>query len=898
MAAYDERKYMKDEDGSPFDGIEKGAVLQECRIFSDVQLKTFKCKKVLVRLLFLVGQGEKLTRDEATGVFFSVTKLFQSKDESLRRLVYLAIKELAHTAEEVIIVTNCLTKDINSDVDMYRANATRVLCKITDAQMVQQIERYLKQELVDRDSVVASAALVSGQQLLLHGKGDYVVRRWVNEVTQAMNHPSPMVQYHALALLYQIKQHDRLAVSRLVQTLAQSGARSPLATVLLIRYVARMMHDAGVPSAGEDRPMFPFLDSCLRHMKDIVVYEAARTIASLPGVTPAEIQPAVNVLQLFLVQPRTVTKFASMRILNQIAEIHPMAIMPCHSDIETLIADSNRSVATLAITALLRTASESSVERILKQIQNFLSEIADEFKVKVVDAIRTLCVKYPSKHYVLMNFLGSALREEGGYEFKRSIVDAYLELMDKIPESKEICLGHLCEFIEDCEHTTLSTRILHLLGVEGPKMSNPGKFIRYIYNRLILENATVRAAAVSALAHFANEDTTPKLRESVSVLLMQSLVDVDDEVRDRAAYALRSLGLDNLEDDERLTRQAIKTHENAILPCPVPNLEMELLRYVAGGNTAQGFKLAGVSKAAMPGVGAEDIGQRASDSRAMGIPTPAEKGRDAVAADPAAILLANPELAEMGRPLKTCPAVELTEEETEYTVSCVKHIYADAVVLEFNVVNTLDEQLLENVFMRVDTEEMEGVEKINLIPAPKLPYGTPGTAFSVLEREEGGFPLGSIACTMRFTVRDVDPATGEADEGGYTDEYQVEEVNMGLSDLISAPAELPTSFRSAWDALGQQFQVEDSFTLGNHSSVGSAVSAIIDFLGMSPCEGTDRVSDRATSHVLLMAGIFVPNIDVLCRAQVTFQDDGGVALNVMIRSADQAVSQLVAEGIA
>ena len=36
----------------------------------------------------------------------------------------------------------------------------------------------------------------------------------------------------------------------------------------------------------------------------------------------------------------------------------------------------------------------------------------------------------------------------------------------------------------------------------NPQTSNPARYIRYIYNRVILENATVRAAAVSALARF------------------------------------------------------------------------------------------------------------------------------------------------------------------------------------------------------------------------------------------------------------------------------------------------------------------------------------------------------------------------------------------------------------
>jgi len=57
-------------------------------------------------------------------------------------------------------------KDMNSKTDLYRANAIRVLCRITDGGLLGQIERYLKQAVVDKNPVVSSAALVSGIHLL------------------------------------------------------------------------------------------------------------------------------------------------------------------------------------------------------------------------------------------------------------------------------------------------------------------------------------------------------------------------------------------------------------------------------------------------------------------------------------------------------------------------------------------------------------------------------------------------------------------------------------------------------------------------------------------------------------------------------------------------------------
>lgn len=67
---------------------------------------------------------------------------------------------------------------------------------------------------------------------------------------------------------------------------------------------------------------------------------------------------------------------------------HPEAVTACNMDLEQLITDQNRSIATLAITTLLKTGVESSVERLMKQISSFVSEISDEFKIVVIDAIR------------------------------------------------------------------------------------------------------------------------------------------------------------------------------------------------------------------------------------------------------------------------------------------------------------------------------------------------------------------------------------------------------------------------------------------------------------------------------------------------------------------------------
>eukprot|EP00889_Picochlorum_renovo_P002269 jgi/Picre1/29299/NNA_004691.t1 len=504
----DEKKddeYEDELEFSPFYGIEKGLVLQETRVFNEAHVDPRKCQQVITKLLYLLTQGESFTKSEASDVFFSVTKLFQHKDFHLRRMVYLCIKEFIPSSEEVIIITSSLMKDMNNPHDLFRANAIRVLCKIIDGQMLLQIERYLKQAIVDKSPVVAAAVLAGAVQLA--SENPEVVKRWNSEVQEALTSRHPMVQFHAVALQHALRSKDRLAISKLVTQLTRGNVRSPYAQLLLVRYVAQVIAETAPGAGGAVRPFYDYLESCLRHRSELVIFEAARAIASMKDVTAKELSPAVTVLQLFLSSSKPVTRFAAVRTLNKIAVNHPSLVANCNIEMESLIADSNRSIAT-------------------------------EFKIAVVEAIRALSIKFPAKHRGMLNFLAMCLREDGGFTYKRAIVDAILAIIQHVPESKDVALSQLSEFIEDCEFTYLSVEILHLLGEEGPKTKDPARHIRVIYNRVILENATVRAAAVSALARFALE--CDDLRSNIIVLLKRALYDSDDEVRDRATLLLGS----------------------------------------------------------------------------------------------------------------------------------------------------------------------------------------------------------------------------------------------------------------------------------------------------------------------------------------------------------------------
>ncbi|PPE02699.1 hypothetical protein GOBAR_DD00258 [Gossypium barbadense] len=865
-------------DYSPFLGIEKGAVLQEARVFNDPQLDPRRCSQVITKLLYLLNQGETFTKVEATEVFFAVTKLFQSRDLGLRRMVYVIIKELSPSADEVIIVTSSLMKDMTSKTDMYRANAIRVLCQITDGTLLTQIERYLKQAIVDKNPVVASAALVSGIHLLQ--TNPEIVKRWSNEVQEAVQSRAALVQFHALALLHQIRQNDRLAVNKLVSSLTRGSVRSPLAQCLLIRYTSQVIRESASNTQTGDRPFYDFLEGCLRHKAEMVIFEAARAITELNGVTSRELTSAITVLQLFLSSTKPVLRFAAVRTLNKVAMTHPIAVTNCNIDMESLISDQNRSIATLAITTLLKTGNESSVDRLMKQITTFMSDIADEFKIVVIEAIRSLCLKFPLKHRSLMNFLSNIIREEGGFEYKKAIVDSIVILIRDIPEAKESGLLHLCEFIEDCEFTYLSTQILHFLGIEGPKTSDPSKYIRYIYNRVHLENATVRAGAVSTLAKFGA--MVDSLKPRIFVLLRRCLFDTDDEVRDRATLYLNTLGADGAVED-------MKEFLFGSLDIPLVNFERSLKNYEP---SEESFDINSVPKEVKIQALAE---KKAPGKKPTGLGGPPPAPPSTIDAYEK-LLSSIPEFANFGKLFKSSAPVELTEAETEYAVNVVKHIFDGHVVFQYNCTNTIPEQLLENVTVIVDASEAEEFAEVASKPLRSLPYDSPGQTFVAFEKPEGVPAVGKFSNMLRFIVKEVDPSTGEAEDDGVEDEYQLEELEVVAADYMLKVG--VSNFRNAWESMGPDCERVDEYDLGPRENLAEAVNAVINLLGMQPCEGTEVVPSNSRSHTCLLSGVYIGNVKVLVRLQFGIDGPKDVAMKLAVRSEDEAVSDAIHEIVA
>ena len=59
------------------------------------------------------------------------------------------------------------------------------------------------------------------------------------------------------------------------------------------------------------------------------------------------------------------------------------------------------------------------------------------------------------------------------------------------------------------------------------------------------------------------------------------------------------------------------------------------------------------------------------------------------------------------------------------------------------------------------------------LPLGSMPLNEKGQCFTVLRRPAGSLGTAKLGSVLKFTVKEIDPSSGEAEEDGYDDEYQV-----------------------------------------------------------------------------------------------------------------------------
>ena len=301
----------------------------------------------------------------------------------------------------------------------------------------------------------------------------------------------------------------------------------------------------------------------------------------------------------------------------------------------------------------------------------------------------------------------------------------------------------LSEFIEDCIYENLQSKVIYFIGEHGPQSSNPVRLVRYIYNRLILEKPSIRAASISALYKFGK---LPSLQQRIQTLLEKSLDDKDDEIRERTLFYINSL--------------SNKTFNKPTLPLPISKIEQILENCKVSGKPFS-FDVEGISEKKEEKKSFNPLPEMISTSLFHNIA----------------------ELDALGTPDNVTSAVCLTEKNAEYVVNSVCYSFSGCLVLEFTINNTLSDVSLSDVTVSLHVEgtSLESLthkeDGILMYPSRKIDKNSSGVTYLVLKKLKGSRKA-SIPAMLKYKVTEYQ---GDSVLAVFDDEYQIENIQIELA---------------------------------------------------------------------------------------------------------------------
>jgi len=147
--------------------------------------------------------------------------------------------------------------------------------------------------------------------------------------------------------------------------------------------------------------------------------------------------------------------------------------------------------------------------------------------------------------------------------------------------------------------------------------------------------------------------------------------------------------------------------------------------------------------------------------------------------------------------------------------------------IQFNVSNTLPDTVLEQVSVFMQPQTDSGLTEDFIIPIPSLAASTsPGIVYVSYTRDSPEeYAVVSFQCMLKFVSKELDPSTGEPEEEGYADEYQLEEVELSAGGDYIIPSY--ATFEAEWKKLESGASATETFSLSAMESLKGAYFSLL-----------------------------------------------------------------------
>ena len=898
-----------------FDDLRKDLTLQSASIFNEKNIQNEQCIEILINLIYLLNKGEKFSEKEKETIFFSATKLLHSANPILRRIIFLFVKHL-NWWQSSFILTGSLITELNGDDDLIKPNCFRLLGQITDASSVNVVERLLKEAINNKNHEVASSALSCTLFMCLKGFG--IAKSWINEISEKLSSSlgeENLLTFHTLLLLKEIKKNDKLFLIKIFSKIAENcgsrNQRSQFAICQLIRYITELLKRGDLEQNVKDT-FNRFLEVSLYNIEESIKIEACRAVLQIPNIKPSLKKTTIATLCDLISSSNKIARFSAMKTLDKyIDEFAQNIAVDIFLELEKIIEDSgtNSSIKSYAFSIFLKISKGLSDYRLEKMFKTFIeqySKFKEDFKKKLIIISRNISRSNPSKNKLYYNFFCSLFKLDASPQTKIEILEALIWFIYNDQELKLQSLLFLAESIFDCQYDILKIRILNLLGKECDLVNNKSKLVRYIYNQIILESPMVRASAISALGEIGFKEKN--MRDIIISLIENCLNDDDNEVRERAfmvSKALKAVKEEKKEEEQLINFVFPQKVKN---PSPIEELNIDLIQSVLNSEKENLLKSEDICQELFNILNdtekiseilikdKEDSKKKEKKEKKRGIEANPQKKIP----DEDYSLTMFPKI--YGPPKIFTPYKKLTDQSAEYLTQYRKIVHDKIVVIDFEITNTIEFQIINDISIDVDNLTSEGFDfdKTEIIPIKSLKTNESGHLyFKLLKDKDEIYSNCSFNCTLKFDLQELD-VKGNPHGIAVKETYKLDKmVEVSYADYYIKNSKVNVdNFGEFWKQAEKSNFSKTEEKMGlPYNSVKNAAIKFSEIIGLDPLNDIEQIDSNVKKYEFVYAYInYFENL-LFIKFQVIFNDQNKCLSQVIIQSQDPSVPEMIVNKI-
>jgi len=411
-------------------------------------------------------------------------------------------------------------------------------------------------------------------------------------------------------------------------------------------------------------------------------------MVAMRNISNNELTAVISSLSLYILSINSINVFAALKIYDKLVDNPARAsLLTNSSEIESLLQSSNKAVKSLALGVLLKVCREDKIADLLDKTYDIFSDLPDSIKINVISSCDDISKKYPERTKEVILFLWKCLRDRGELEFKIKAIKKITKLMKRKSEFYDKVFDFFCEYIEDPFSSKLVYIILNVFSENIQHCSEPRKHLRFILNRLHLDEGKIRAAAISCLGEIGSK--VPSIRKECSSIVSSYVQDTDDEVRERAffyshllddspafknAHQQDTFNVEDLDDIQAQIRQSMSTDQ----PIDFDNL---ILNRTKKSETKVSLKPEVVSA-----VSRNNMSPDSSPQKGVAAFSEAKPDKAMLA-----FISSHEDFAGYGDLRLSRPAADISDKDSDFYVRVAKHFFDEFIVLEYIVANR-DEQ--------------------------------------------------------------------------------------------------------------------------------------------------------------------------------------------------------------